>query len=131
MKKTFRETINTVFNQLINQGGCSIKDTTCLYRGPDNRKCAAGSLIPDSEYSSSMEYTLASYGKVKDVLKNNGYYIDLVRSLQRIHDSIAVSAHTDCEKVQYFKEIKKALLKSLDDKKSVTKRAYELIKEYK
>lgn len=41
---------------LIAQGRPSTRINTCVYRGPDNRKCAIGHLIPDSLYRESFEY---------------------------------------------------------------------------
>lgn len=33
----------------------SENDKICLYRGPNGRRCAAGWLLPDSKYKSSLE----------------------------------------------------------------------------
>jgi hypothetical protein len=56
----------------------------CLYRGPKGLKCAAGCLIPDSDYNEEMEgkswSTLVSSGIIPDT---NNY---LIGRLQRVHD---------------------------------------------
>lgn len=95
---TNQETFDTVVHHLRQQGakarrtaedGCTIE---CLYRDRvHNRKCAAGCLIPDADYSDSMESQRCDIGRIADVLRINGHDPDFVRRLQNIHDGI--SAH--------------------------------------
>ncbi len=52
---TKQETFDTVYKHLVTQGRPSIKEDQCLYRGPKNRTCAVGCLIPDELYDPKME----------------------------------------------------------------------------
>lgn len=60
----------------------------CLYKNPDNLKCAAGCLIADDEYKPDLEglswRVLADY---KDVPLT---HINLIASLQIVHDKFEV-----------------------------------------
>lgn len=51
------ELFGKVVDGIIGQG-CKVsvdEEGTCLYRGPNNTKCAAGQIIPDSEYKPEFE----------------------------------------------------------------------------
>lgn len=53
-----QEIFDTVFTKLYEQGKQSVDPElphTCMYRGPDGMKCAAGFLIPDELYRPEME----------------------------------------------------------------------------
>jgi hypothetical protein len=56
----------------------------CLYRGPEDLRCAAGCLVADDEYSDSMEnagwLSLVKYKKVP------GTHAELIQELQEVHD---------------------------------------------
>lgn len=76
---------DTVARHLLTQKMKSQDDEgTCLYRGPEGLKCAAGCLIPDDKYSSTMECivwdVLATIEIVPFTNKN------LIVKLQLIHD---------------------------------------------
>jgi hypothetical protein len=53
---TNQEIFDKVWNWFIRDNNpTSIQENFCLYRGPNGAKCAAGILIPDSEYLEGME----------------------------------------------------------------------------
>lgn len=63
----------------------------CVYRSPGGKRCAAGILIPDDQYSSSMEgmifeQVLNKYPQIDNdgSLKEN---LGLITELQSIHDT--------------------------------------------
>jgi len=66
---------------------------TCMYRGPNNTKCAAGALIDDTYYHPSLEKKLSDSDSVVDALANSGWPTDdiffnmFVRSAQQVHDN--------------------------------------------
>ncbi len=68
-------------------------DNICLYRGPDNTKCAAGALIDDAYYDYSLEKRLSDSETVCDALEKSGWPTDdiffnmFVRSAQKVHDN--------------------------------------------
>ena len=53
--KTQQEIFDETTRFLFTQGGPSIGETTCAYRGKNGRKCAVGYWIPDSHYSPAIE----------------------------------------------------------------------------
>jgi hypothetical protein len=59
--------------------------TTCAYRGDNGLKCAAGHIIPDSEYKPGMEGAIAAS---LDFFKENVSQATLkfIDSLQQAHD---------------------------------------------
>lgn len=67
----------------------------CLYRGPNNTKCAVGFLIPDSSYKENMEghgidSLLQSFpNDLPEVLWKNR---ELLSRLQSIHDGYSTSS---------------------------------------
>lgn len=82
----FQEIFDKVSNHLLTQNKRSIRETQCLYRY-GNLKCAAGCLIPDSEYDSKMEYKRVSH---LNYFYDFGYSIaeiKLIERLQIIHDN--------------------------------------------
>lgn len=88
---TQQEIFNTVKKHLLSQNERSVEGTACRYRGPRGLKCAAGILIPDSEYTESMEgkgwpcgkTTTSPLRNIADKLGHN----NLIRNLQIVHDS--------------------------------------------
>ena len=87
---TKQETFDFVATKLIEQGVPSMQPGSCLYRGPNGTKCAAGHLIPDEFYlESDFEYNTADQGLVRRVLADLGYDVPFVRDLQRAHDQAA------------------------------------------
>lgn len=56
MNMTIQEAFDLVATKLIEQGKPSMgSDGQCMYRGPNNTRCAAGWLIPDDKYNDEME----------------------------------------------------------------------------
>jgi len=61
----------------------------CMYRGPDNLKCAIGWVIPDDKYDPTMDAKPWSLGNVLNVVfgeKVSDADIDFCRNLQTRHD---------------------------------------------
>lgn len=74
------------------EGGTS---NVCLYRGPNNTRCAVGFLIPDSAYKEEMEghglsALLNNYGE--SLPASFWTYKELLSSLQTIHDGYSPSS---------------------------------------
>ena len=93
-KISHQQTFNTVVEHLRKQGKkATTENDGCCYRTPDGLKCAAGILIPDSEYNHEFEgysvyitpesRTLSLAGEFIEKL---GHDIALVSCLQRVHD---------------------------------------------
>ena len=88
---TAQEIFDTVVDGLRKQGHTSEDKDGCMYRGPNDAKCAAGILIDQSEYNPNMER-----GTIAQVLEMNTCpislrerllpHLDLIRELQLIHD---------------------------------------------
>lgn len=95
---TLQEIFDTVIEHLRKQNAKSqISDgqrEVCLYRSPEGLKCAAGCLIPDEYYIPEMERNgwedVVQMFDLPDYLKDPDS-INLVASLQFIHDSIPIS----------------------------------------
>lgn len=72
----------------------------CLYRGPNGSRCAAGHLLPDSEYNPNFEHNGAS-----DINWFNDKFsieqMDLITDLQIAHDS-ASGDYTDDDPNKWF-----------------------------
>jgi hypothetical protein len=90
---TQQETFDRVAAHLLAQGRTAEMvdpldgETLCAYRTPDGLKCAAGCLIPDELYTPDMErQSIHSDGRAGAVLERLGYNLDLVLSLQAVHD---------------------------------------------
>jgi len=79
-----QETFDKVVEHLRKQNELSQRNGTCLYRGPNGLKCAAGCLIPDELYEARMEGKIVSASILNKVFKD--YNIDLIGSLQKCHD---------------------------------------------
>lgn len=96
-----QHTFDTVVKALRLQ---NCKSTTflgqCMYKNQDGTKCAAGPLIPPSEYLSQMEHCgvcVDVFGAtlVRDCLLRNNHCPTLAHMLQRVHDTVAVSKWED------------------------------------
>lgn len=106
---TRQEIFDIVVTSLRLQGVKSRRESgSCLYRGPNNTKCAAGWLIPDEKYKSEFELC-DSIGNIiaKDVSNRESCEISLydclvevageenlyfISILQDIHDHVSVHA---------------------------------------
>lgn len=98
---------DTVVAHLLTQNSVSVSTTgACVYRGPDNKKCAIGCIIPDEMYTVDLE------GKEVNLLVNNPLFsvelttylsqfnLGLLVRLQQIHDAHNPSSwYTKLEKV--------------------------------
>lgn len=93
--KTLQETFDKIVDHLRKQNSKSLmeapRDDTCAYRGKDGKMCAVGCLIEDEFYDPSLEGNIVYDEKVKNALRNSGYYIDdkfiqLMDSMQKCHD---------------------------------------------
>lgn len=84
LPETAQEVFDKVYNHLMTQMMRCEDGITCLYRGDDGLKCAAGCLIPDEEYTMNMEE------KGWSQLVANGMappeHERLISDLQYIHD---------------------------------------------
>ena len=97
--KSDQETFDKVVAHLRKQGCKSIKNGQCRYRNDTGNSCAAGCLIPDNDYNPLMEgcsvivgggsYTNLSPNDLlaTNYFKDNGYNLELLRSLQEVHDN--------------------------------------------
>lgn len=78
--------------------------STCLYRSPDNLKCAVGALIPDEVYDPEMEsslHTLIYYkgNFLPEALRLEfSANFDLLERMQEIHDKTNVDDWEDAFK---------------------------------
>ena len=81
---TAQEVFDQVAAHLLAQGAKSLRENACAMRGQGGRKCAAGCLVSDGEYSRDLEITawdaLCSRGRVPTAHR------ELIISLQEVHD---------------------------------------------
>lgn len=83
----------------------------CKYRAEDGSKCAAGQLIPDSEYDPTMEGRsvngLIKQGHAPSLTKwvgDNQSRLGLLRSLQCAHDDAADYTPAGSSWLEYWRE---------------------------
>jgi len=98
-KATEQEVFDQVINHLRKQGGRSTFDEDefvdtgeleykgCAYRGSEGRKCAAGCLIGDDEYSVELEGQNWEYLSLKDIVPRTK--MSLITELQYLHDNVS------------------------------------------
>jgi len=92
---TTQEIFDKVITHLREQKSKAVNhENKCMYRAPNNKKCAFGVLIPDEIYSIDMEgkksYTVIENNKpLNDIYGKN---IDIIQNLQNIHDTCSVDA---------------------------------------
>jgi hypothetical protein len=97
-----QKTFDIVVNALRKQGEKSVSDVdvnSCLYRGPNGLKCAAGHLIPDELYNKKMEGVSCDHIQVSEVLQKCGHDHKFVKRLQWVHDDLNVNRWEDFFKV--------------------------------
>ena len=85
---TEQEVFDHVANHLLTQNKqCFAKGSSkfCLYRGENNLKCAAGSLIADNEYKKKMENN--SWGGLIFQGRAPSAHSELIIILQKVHDN--------------------------------------------
>jgi hypothetical protein len=92
---TNQQTFDKVVKALRLQGKPSFDPETfsCLYRGPDNTKCAAGHLIPNDKYRPEFEEGSVHREDIKYVIETEGYNLTLVVDLQLCHDMSATDTY--------------------------------------
>jgi hypothetical protein len=89
---TPQEIFDKVASHLLTQNKRSIKDGTCVYRGPDNTSCAVGCLIPDDIYVPEMEHKNVELLLKTFEHKLPKYFLEnkaLLSELQECHDSFS------------------------------------------
>lgn len=93
LKTLSQATEQQVFDQvaahLLTQGVRSIIGAVCMYRGPDNNKCAVGCLIGDDEYEP--EWEGAGWTGLMERLQLPAVHFRLIASLQVTHDEFPIS----------------------------------------
>lgn len=93
----------------------SNENRDCLYRGPGNKRCAIGLLIPDDKYNSSME-GVSITSKIYDVCEvPEGLTFDDLAEIQNCHDSSGHIYFKDSflrklNKLKCFEEVKKVYI---------------------
>ena len=81
---------NKVVRHLFKQNKkCVNEDGACVYRGPNNTKCAVGALIPNRLYNEEMEtegvaFVFRRNEEVAELIGRTN--VDLLSSLQEMHD---------------------------------------------
>lgn len=90
---TEQQVFDQVAKHLLTQNARSLRPQpgkvgACAYRGVDERKCAAGCLISDQEYSPSMEGASWWTLTIKHIVPSA--HATLIKELQAIHDSCDV-----------------------------------------
>ncbi len=85
---TPQEIFDKVVNHLRAQGAKSMNGDACRYRSSDGMMCAAGCLIPDSEYSSEIEDLNVDSVPFFENLSERVLY--LLFKLQGLHDRVDV-----------------------------------------
>ncbi len=101
---TKQETFDTVVRGILSQGGPAVDGNVCRYR-TGGRKCAAGWLIPDDEYTTELEGPIAYVaGSLYEIIcVRHGHDFDLVRALQRAHDHSVHSPSVDADFLVRFR----------------------------
>lgn len=83
-----QEVFDYICTKLLAQGRKSIVSpalkAACLYRGPDNLRCAAGHCLPDNLYKPEMEQT--TWAAVVREYGLSPKHKDLIVAFQSIHD---------------------------------------------
>lgn len=114
VKSTPQQIFDQVANHLYEQAKQSVGDNGCMYRGPNNLKCAAGCLISDEEYKKKFDgpdgVNWEDMIERKYVPKKHGR---LIASLQENHDFL-------------IKWDKKSFVKSLNQNLAITAKEFNL-----
>lgn len=81
----------------------SERNYTCLYRGPEGRKCALGFLITDEEYSPALDKAGSLSGLLSENLctVNDTDLRRLLTKLQYVHDDLG---GVDDRSTEWYKE---------------------------
>lgn len=92
---TAQQVFDQVATHLLTQNGKSLLPDlnygeVCAYRGDGGRKCAAGCLIADNEYSCDWEWR--TWERLEDLGHVPTVHMELIEALQKVHDSHEVHA---------------------------------------
>ncbi len=85
-----QEILDKVATHLLTQNKKAYNHGNCLYRGPDNTKCAVGCLIPDDKYDIGIEGFGIVHPTIWPTLEEIGIKEEsqaLLGQLQNLHDS--------------------------------------------
>lgn len=97
--RTAQETFDTVVTHLLRQGAKSTDgglSPRCLYRGPNGRRCAVGSILPDEAYVPELEGLVAIrlpetvWAAMR--IQNRSRTAELLQALQSVHDTKPVES---------------------------------------
>jgi hypothetical protein len=84
---------------VIDQGGPSRFEESCLYRGPNGRKCGIGHLIEDKDYLKEMDdHTVNGGCDVSNLYEREvlpsylGSNLEFLVSLQCLHDGLELDS---------------------------------------
>lgn len=106
---TNQQTFDAVARHLLTQKAPALRTTEggeviCAYRGDDGKKCAVGCLIPDDMYDAElMEGVGVHY--IEDVLAPLGHSLELLATLQHIHDATLPSQPYPCDPSDWPEEL--------------------------
>lgn len=87
---TAQQVFEKVGRHLLDQGRPSVVRTSdghhdmCRYRTPDGLECAAGCLIPEEEYTVSLE--TKGWHTMSELSRVPAKHVDLIGELQMVHD---------------------------------------------
>lgn len=89
---TKQETFDTIVAHLRKQGEkAEDSSSVCVYLTKDGKKCAAGCLIPPDRYDAGFEsHVINDHPGLEALMKELGHDLNLVRSMQSIHDNYSV-----------------------------------------
>jgi hypothetical protein len=80
-----QELFNKAYVGLAWQGFEQSISVSCLYRGPNGRKCGIGQAIPDELYVPEMDSTFYALDKVPALIGFKGE-LELAAAIQQVHD---------------------------------------------
>ena len=83
-----QEVFDQVKTHLLTQNERSGTSRLCLYRGPNDTKCAAGCLMSDEEYDKDFEDK--NWLRLTDEHNITNAHFHLIRTLQELHDESPV-----------------------------------------
>ena len=83
-----QEVFDQVKTHLLTQNERSGTSGLCLYRGPNDTKCAAGCLMSDEEYDKDFEDN--DWFQLTDEHNVTNAHSHLIRNLQKLHDESPV-----------------------------------------
>lgn len=96
---TKQEIFDIVWKGILSQGGPSLNHLYgCAYRGENNRKCAAGLLISDEDYTKDYEGEVVSTtvpNKLTEYFESKNLNIAFIAKLQSVHDNAWCDSETD------------------------------------